>query len=60
MPALENLGSGRGSARLERCVRVAEVPGSNPGAPTGESQEAAKLSRLLLNSRNYINVSLYS
>ena len=26
--------SGRGSARLERTVRVREVPGSNPGAPT--------------------------
>ena len=36
MPALENSSSGRGSARLERCVRVAEVPGSNPGAPTGD------------------------
>ena len=36
MPALDKPVSGRGSARLERCVRVAEVPGSNPGAPTGE------------------------
>ena len=27
--------SGRGSDRLERCVRVAEVGGSNPLAPTG-------------------------
>src|SRR3990172_3538320 len=30
--------SGRGSVRLERCVRVAEVPGSNPGAPTEVKQ----------------------
>ena len=29
--------SGRGSARLERTVRVREVPGSNPGAPTKTS-----------------------
>ncbi len=26
--------TGRGSARLERCVRDAEVPSSNLGAPT--------------------------
>jgi hypothetical protein len=32
---LVRLVSGRGSVRLERCVRVAEAPGSNPGAPTG-------------------------
>jgi hypothetical protein len=28
------MGSGRGSARLERTVRVREVGGSNPPAPT--------------------------
>ena len=31
--------SGRGSARLERCVRDAEVPGSNPGAPTTNKKD---------------------
>jgi hypothetical protein len=30
--------SGRSSARLERCVRVAEAPGSNPGAPTSKNR----------------------
>lgn len=28
--------TGRGSARLERTVRVREVRGSNPRAPTGQ------------------------
>jgi hypothetical protein len=29
--------AGCGSARLERTVRVREVPGSNPGTPTEDS-----------------------
>jgi hypothetical protein len=31
--------SGRGSARLERTVRVREVGGSNPPAPTKEAPQ---------------------
>jgi hypothetical protein len=40
--------SGRGSARLERCVRVAEVPGSNPGAPTKKNRLSGRFFSLLL------------
>ena len=30
---------------VERCVRVAEVPGSNPGAPIGNAAEGTALER---------------
>jgi hypothetical protein len=44
-PFLTRVGSGAWLSPVERCVRVAEVPGSNPGAPIGNAGEGTALER---------------